>query len=131
MYEPGRRTILTAGGIGITPILPMASAAHHNGVNYSIIYLGSRRRKMAFLNRLHEEHGDRLSVWAKDENDGKRYDLDALFANKTYEGLRVYCCGPKSLLTGLQHVLSSAPLGVPVLLMSNARRCSEEPVHTS
>ncbi|KAF2020389.1 cytochrome P450 [Aaosphaeria arxii CBS 175.79] len=111
-YEPSRKkTIFIAGGIGITPILPMATDARRSGMSYAIVYLGRSRRNMAFLGRLEKEHGNHLTVWAKDDNDGHRYDLNVLFADEHIDDLRVYCCGPEPLLTGLQDILSDAPPG--------------------
>lgn len=62
-FEPGsRRTIFVAGGIGITPIKPMAAEAKSKGLDYTLIYLGRRRDSLAFAGELSEEHADRCII---------------------------------------------------------------------
>jgi cytochrome P450/ferredoxin-NADP reductase len=109
-FEPGsRRTVLIAGGIGITPILPMAAAAKSAGLDYSILYLGRSRAGMAYLDALTQEHGDRVIAWASGDHDGKRFDLEAFLHTETTEGLRVYCCGPTTMLDSIESILANAP----------------------
>lgn len=49
-FAPGsRRTVFIAGGIGITPIKPMAAEAKSTGIDYTLIYLGRRRDALAFF----------------------------------------------------------------------------------
>jgi cytochrome P450/ferredoxin-NADP reductase len=105
--DPGdSRVVFVAGGIGITPIVSLATAARAAGRAYSIHYAGRSRGSMAFLRRLADEHGDRLHVFAADE--GGRLDLAALAATLD-AGDRVYACGPTRLLEGLSHVMRDLP----------------------
>ncbi|KAF4335584.1 cytochrome P450 monooxygenase [Fusarium beomiforme] len=107
-----RKTIFIAGGIGITPIIPMAEAAKEAGVNYSILYLGRSRGNLAFVNDLREAHQDRFMLWVSQDQGGARFDIKAFLAQENLEDLRVYCCGPEALLTGIEEVLADAPPGV-------------------
>ena len=50
-----------AGGIGITPILPMLSHAERLGYDWSAIYTGRSRASIPFLREL-EGYGDRITV---------------------------------------------------------------------
>ncbi|TWV32825.1 oxidoreductase [Streptomyces misionensis] len=86
--------VFVAGGIGITPVLPMLRAlpAH---AEWRLLYCGRTRASMPFLAELGELAGDRLTVVAEDEEG--RPDLDALFADVT-AGTAVYCCGPGGLM---------------------------------
>ncbi|RBR14705.1 hypothetical protein FVER53590_25972 [Fusarium verticillioides] len=43
------KTIFIAGGIGITPIIPMAEAAKEAGVEYSILYLGRSKNNLPVI----------------------------------------------------------------------------------
>lgn len=113
VFEPGScRTVFIAGGIGITPIKPMAAEARSKGLDYTLIYLGRRRDALAFVGELTEEHTDRCILWVTDENDGKRFHLSDYVRSLDRNGLRVYCCGPESLLADVEANLEDAPLGV-------------------
>ncbi|CAM5625279.1 Carnitine monooxygenase reductase subunit [Streptomyces afghaniensis] len=46
--EPAPRYRFVAGGIGITPILPMLAAAEAAGAEWTLLYGGRTRRSMAF-----------------------------------------------------------------------------------
>ncbi|SPO01417.1 related to cytochrome P450 [Cephalotrichum gorgonifer] len=107
-----RRTIFIAGGIGITPIIPMVAAAATAGLDYSLVYLGSSRDNLAFANTLSEKHGNKCIIWASDENSGRRFDLADYLQKEDLDGLRVYCCGPEALLVGVEDCLIDAPAGV-------------------
>ena len=50
-----------------------------------------------------------LTVWARDEHSGARFDLKACLDTETTKGLRVYSCGPEALLEGLETALKDAP----------------------
>ncbi|KAM0490419.1 hypothetical protein ACHAP8_011578 [Fusarium lateritium] len=111
-FIPGtRRTTLIAGGIGITPIIPMAEDAAALGINYSIIYLGRSRAGMAYVDKLTQRHGERATIWATNEHNGIRLDFRKLLGIEDPNGLRVYCCGPENLLTAVDTALKHAPSG--------------------
>ena len=83
--------LFIAGGIGITPILPMLAAAR---APWRLAYGGRSVSSMAFLREL-ACWGDRVTVWPQDEHG--LLDLDALLADLS-PGTAVYCCGPEPLL---------------------------------
>jgi ferredoxin-NADP reductase len=97
--ERGTSYLFIAGGIGITPISAMMTAASSSGVEYSLEYAGRSRSTMAFLDSLEAAHPDRVSAHPADEGD--RLDLAALFA-----GLKpfttTYCCGPARLIDAVE-----------------------------
>ncbi|MFF5441344.1 PDR/VanB family oxidoreductase [Streptomyces achromogenes] len=93
--------VFVAGGIGITPILPMLRALP-DGTEWRLLYGGRTRASMPFLDEVAKLAGDRLTVVAEDE-DG-RPDLAALFAG-TAEGTAVYCCGPEGLMAAVERAL--------------------------
>ncbi|MFF2204623.1 PDR/VanB family oxidoreductase [Streptomyces sp. NPDC058145] len=90
--------VFVAGGIGITPILPMLRALP-DGTEWRLLYGGRTRASMPYLEQVRELAGDRLTLVAEDE-DG-RPDLDALFAGLP-EGTAVYCCGPEGLMAAVE-----------------------------
>lgn len=92
--DPSSHYIFVAGGIGITPILPMLADATRAGAEWSLSYGGRTRRSMAFLDEL-AVHGDRVRVQPQDESG--LLDLATLLGSARPDTL-VYCCGPESLL---------------------------------
>ncbi|MGW7437543.1 PDR/VanB family oxidoreductase [Streptomyces sp. NPDC054849] len=82
-----------AGGIGITPILPMLRAATAAGADWTLLYGGRSRASMPFLADL-AAYGDRVTVRAQDE--AGLPDLAPLA--DAAPGTLVYCCGPDALM---------------------------------
>ncbi|GGU78249.1 iron-sulfur protein [Streptomyces filipinensis] len=93
--------VFVAGGIGITPILPMLRALP-DGTEWRLLYAGRTRASMPFLEEVRGLAGNRLTVAAGDE-DG-RPDLDALLADLP-ERTAVYCCGPQGLTAAVEERL--------------------------
>lgn len=99
--------LFVAGGIGITPLLPMIAAADAAGRPWRLVYGGRRRASMAFLDRL-DGYGDRVSVRPQDETG--LLDLDPLLAAPE-PGVLVYCCGPEPLLAAVESRCAGWPAG--------------------
>lgn len=95
------RYVFVAGGIGITPILPMLRTLP-DGTEWRLLYGGRTRQSMPFLEEVRKLAGDRLTVVAEDE-DG-RPDLDALLTGLP-RGTAVYCCGPQGLMAAVEERL--------------------------
>jgi ferredoxin-NADP reductase len=93
--ERGTSYLFIAGGIGITPISSMMSAAEAAGVSYALHYAGRSRSTMALLDALPGE------VTAYPADEGLRLDLAALFASlKPFT--TTYCCGPARLIEAVE-----------------------------
>jgi ferredoxin-NADP reductase len=92
------RYVFIAGGIGITPIIPMIQSVERAGMPWSLTYGGRRRATMAFVDELVEREGGAVDVVAEDELGFP--DLDALVRGAG--NAAVYSCGPSGLLTALQ-----------------------------
>lgn len=87
--------LFLAGGIGVTPLVPMAAAAERAGVEWSMIYCARNRDAMAFLPSLRDRFGERIIAHADDESG--LFDLAAHFRNRDDE-VHVYVCGPTPFL---------------------------------
>ncbi|MFE9630529.1 PDR/VanB family oxidoreductase [Streptomyces sp. NPDC006463] len=105
---PAASYVFVAGGIGITPILPMLRAATAAGADWTLLYGGRSRASMPFLPEL-ALHGDRVVLLPQDEVGLP--DLSSLSAPRP--GTLVYCCGPEPLMHA---VTAAVPSGVPVHL---------------
>lgn len=108
-FEPGSaEVLLIAGGIGITPILPMAAEARARGLRYRLHYCGRTRAAMAYLDELAAQHGDALVLHVSDE--GTRADFAALLAVPRADAV-VYACGPARMLDAVQQSMRRWPEG--------------------
>ncbi|MFA3838021.1 PDR/VanB family oxidoreductase [Streptomyces aureus] len=96
--------VFVAGGIGITPILPMLRALEARGADWRLLYAGRTRASMPFLEEAEKLGGERgrVSVVAEDE-DG-RPDLAGLLADSAPD-TAVYCCGPEGLMEAVAAAL--------------------------
>jgi ferredoxin-NADP reductase len=97
-----------AGGIGITPILPMVDAADRAGSQWTLLYLGRTRASMAFAEELSDRYNARVTVWPRDEHD--QFDLESLLKEPDDDAL-IYCCGPEQLLAGVEQQCAHWPAG--------------------
>lgn len=104
----GRAYVFVAGGIGITPIVPMIEAAETAGASWTLLYAGRSRRTMAFVDELVAQYGDRIEVYAADE--GRRLDLAEYFGTPVSRTV-VYSCGPARLLESLDAAMAGWPRG--------------------
>jgi len=95
---PAERYLFIAGGIGITPILPMVWAAIQQGTPWEMLYLGRTRSSMAFLNEV-TALGECATIHVSDELGA--FPLNYL-VNELGAGTEVYACGPQKLLDALE-----------------------------
>ncbi|WP_217236597.1 PDR/VanB family oxidoreductase [Streptomyces sp. AC555_RSS877] len=103
--RPAPRYRFVAGGIGITPILPMLAAAEAAGAEWTLLYGGRSRASMAFAEEL-ARYGDRVTIAPQDETG--LLDLASVL-DDVPEGTLVYCCGPGALLDAVE---ARCPAGV-------------------
>jgi len=101
--------ILLAGGIGITPLVSMATARQRAGLPYRLHYAVRSAAAAAFADELAAQHGAAFSLHRDD--DASRLDLPGLLAALP-EGAHLYVCGPRGMIeaaregalaAGLQH----------------------------
>ncbi|GAA1013226.1 ferredoxin [Acrocarpospora pleiomorpha] len=98
--------LLVAGGIGITPILPMARELARRQADWRLVYCGRGLTSMAFLEELGEldtRHPSRIMLVPEDR-DG-RPDLAAEL--RRHDAGAVYCCGPVGLLAAAETATAS------------------------
>lgn len=104
-----RRYLFVAGGIGITPIIPMLEAADAAGKEWTLVYGGRSRKTMAFAQQLEDRYGfDRVRIVAEDEVG--RLDLDQVLGMPRAHML-VYACGPGGLLGAVEERCMGWPPG--------------------
>ncbi|OLL16590.1 MULTISPECIES: PDR/VanB family oxidoreductase [unclassified Rhodococcus (in: high G+C Gram-positive bacteria)] len=105
---PAPRYLFLAGGIGITPIVPMIAAAEAAGADWSLVYGGRRRASMAFADDLVTRYPGRVTLVPQDERGP--LDLPSLLGDPR-PGTLVYCCGPAGLLDAVTTACADRPAG--------------------
>lgn len=93
--------VFIAGGIGITPILPMLHSARRSGRPWRLHYIARSLDAMPFRDQL---TGAETTFWATGAVG--RPDLDTLVTDVPH-GSAVYCCGPGSLIEQIESRHSS------------------------
>ena len=91
--------LLIAGGIGITPMIPMLASLIAQGRPGHLLYLGRSAQTMAYAEELAALGADRVTLWPGDRQG--RFDLEALLRD-TAPGTSVYCCGPERLIQAVE-----------------------------
>ncbi|GAA1976099.1 PDR/VanB family oxidoreductase [Amycolatopsis minnesotensis] len=97
--DSATRYLFIAGGIGITPILPMVRAAAARDARWALLYGGRSRRSMAFTDEVRALGGPRLTLVPQDELGLP--DLGSPLA-AAGSSTAVYCCGPPPLLAAVE-----------------------------
>lgn len=96
--------LFIAGGIGITPLLPMIEQVNGTGVPWRLVYGGRSRASMPFIEELIARHGAAIEVWTDDEA-GPIDVRSALADVKSTDA--VYCCGPEQLMAAVEQNLAT------------------------
>ncbi len=93
--SPARRLRFIAGGIGITPILPMLAMAERMGVEWSMIYVGRSAESIPFLDEV-GRFGDKVVI-RTDDTAGVP-EADDLLGDCSCS-TAIYACGPVDMIT--------------------------------
>ena len=103
-FVGGGPFLFVAGGIGITPILPMVRRADAAGAGWRLVYTGRSRESMPFLDELAEYGEDH--VWIRPDTEYGIPASGAELLEGVPEGASVYCCGPIPMITSVRVDLS-------------------------
>lgn len=98
------RSLLLAGGIGVTPILAMAHALHAQGRSFEMHYCGRSASRMAFLEELRSAGFAGSVVLHADDVPAQKFDAEAVLARPESD-THLYVCGPNGFM---DHVLETA-----------------------
>ncbi|MGY0398783.1 MAG: PDR/VanB family oxidoreductase [Ostreibacterium sp.] len=96
--------LLIAGGIGITPIMLMATRLKQLNKPFTLHYLSRTPEQAAFTEQLSRQLGDQIQCHYSYGESNKRLNIDALF-NEQAQSTEVYTCGSERLL---QSILEAA-----------------------
>ncbi|RYE41211.1 MAG: oxidoreductase [Hyphomicrobiales bacterium] len=93
--------VFVAGGIGITPIIPMIRRADANRLPWRLHYMGRSRSSMPYLSELAELDRARGNVHILPSSEFGRARIEHLLT-PTDVGSTVYSCGPGTLLHAVE-----------------------------
>lgn len=104
---PAANYVFVAGGIGITPLLPMLTAAAGAGASFELHYCIGDPAEDLFTSA-RAAYGAATSTYIK--RAGSRFDPRATLG-AVRPGTLVYCCGPASLMDAVGEAMSAWPEG--------------------
>lgn len=98
------RYLFIAGGIGITPLLPMIEASQRRRMPFRILYTGKDRESMLHAEELSRIPGARVVETGREA----RADVRGLIRDAA-QGTAVVACGPESLLDDVRAAVADTP----------------------
>ncbi|GAC06432.1 PDR/VanB family oxidoreductase [Paraglaciecola chathamensis] len=99
------RSLLFAGGIGITPILCMAERLAHSGADFELHYCTRSPAKTAFMERIQASpFAEHTHFHFDDGIAEQKIDAASILASPK-AGVHVYVCGPGGFM---EHILKTA-----------------------
>ena len=105
LVHDAKRTLLFAGGIGITPILCMAERLAHTGADFELHYCTRSPAKTAFMQRIQASaFADRVHFHFDDGDAAQKLNAASVLAAPQSD-THLYVCGPNGFM---EHVLETA-----------------------
>src|SRR5213595_3861478 len=102
---PAQRSLLFAGGIGVTPLLAMAEFLAQSGQDFELHSSARSPERPAFRERIAQSaFAERVQFHFDSGSDDQKLDLARLLARPD-PGIHLYVCGPGGYIA---HVLDSA-----------------------
>ena len=90
------KTVLFAGGIGVTPILAMAETLHRLGKDFEMHYCARSQSRAAFVKRIQSsDFADKVTCHFDDQK--QVLDVKAVLGSPTI-GTHTYVCGPSGFM---------------------------------
>ncbi|MFF2349634.1 PDR/VanB family oxidoreductase [Kitasatospora sp. NPDC058115] len=99
--------LLLAGGIGVTPLLPMVREARRHGLDWRLVHTGRSADTLPFAAELRALDPARVRLRTDDEHGGPPTGAELLA--HAPRGAAVYCCGPAPMLAAVQQALDASP----------------------
>lgn len=108
MVEDAAHSVLIAGGIGITPMLPMIARLERLGRSWELHYVAATPDRAAYVDRV-AGHGT-VEIVFDGVPGGTRLDLKAI-CDAAPADAHLYCCGPKGMLDAFVAINAGRPKG--------------------
>lgn len=115
LAQQAKRSVLLAGGIGVTPILCMAERLSVTGAEFQMHYCARSRERMAFHEGISKAaFASRVQFHFDDGGLEQKLDMAALFATPE-PGTHLYICGPKGFMDAALGIARAAGWPEPQL----------------
>lgn len=108
MAEDAAHTVLVAGGIGVTPMLPMIARLEKLGRTWELHYVAASPQRAAYVGLL--ETFDQSRIVFDGIPGGERLDLAGICAAAPADA-HLYCCGPTGMLDAFVQINRDRPEG--------------------
>ncbi|MDZ5456919.1 PDR/VanB family oxidoreductase [Azohydromonas lata] len=116
LAHEARRSLLLAGGIGVTPIVCMAERLAVLGADFEMHYAARSREGTAFVDRIQaSDFANQVHFHFDDGDPGQKLDLGTVLSKADID-THLYVCGPKGFMDA-------------VLGMARAQGWGEEQLH--
>jgi len=99
--------IFVAGGIGVTPFIPMMREASTKGRSWTLLYCNKRNADAPFLAEI-ETLGGEISLHSSEA--GTRLDVAQRLSTVEQDAV-IYCCGPERLMMAVEEAAAAWPEG--------------------
>jgi ferredoxin-NADP reductase/predicted pyridoxine 5'-phosphate oxidase superfamily flavin-nucleotide-binding protein len=109
LHEDDRPALLIAGGIGITPLKPMAQTMITDGRDFNLHFAARSRSLLAYRSKLSAALKSKVRFYAGDE--GQRINIPELLS-ETKEETIIYVCGPESLIEAVRFTASQTGIAI-------------------
>ena len=107
--EPGNLTVFMAGGIGITPLLPMMRLLSKQGKPWVLHYGGKSLAALAYLDALQLMGDNEISIYLKNET--RRIPVSDIVSTLSTDDA-IYVCGPETMISEVEKVGAEAGIRV-------------------
>lgn len=96
LNREANKTLLFAGGIGVTPILAMAESLHRSGKDFEMHYCARSQNRAAFVERIQSSgFADKVTFHFDDQN--QVFDVRSALGNPATD-THIYVCGPNGFM---------------------------------
>lgn len=123
-FSPSARYLFVAGGIGITPLMPMMRQATRASAQWTLLFCTRRVEEAPFLDEVLALGGE-VSLHASEA--GTRLDAQRRFAEAPADTI-LYCCGPDRLMVAVEEATAAWPEGTVRFEWFTARARPEDEV---
>jgi len=107
-----RRSILIAGGIGVTPLLSMAEVLSNAGADFELHYCARSEERMAFKSHIAQSRFAERVFFHFDDQPETRIDIAGVLKNPDTD-MHLYFCGPGGFMDFVKGAAEKANWSLP------------------
>jgi vanillate monooxygenase ferredoxin subunit len=98
LQESADKSLLFAGGIGVTPILSMAEHLSETGKDFEMHYCARTKERAAFLTKIETSpFNNQVSLYFDEGPSTSKLNIEEVLRSAN-DGTHIYVCGPKGFM---------------------------------